>query len=217
LGGLWIRLPPPTPFLDRAQDRLEGQLEYVGRLSAEPLEYLAALAVTGYVNGRVSAPLYGYRKTVTSKDLPVGDSLERTAELALEMGAGICTQSMAAAMTLYERLGVTARRLDVMHPSGGHTTTEVWYDGDWHWFDPTFGYFYRDPAGDPSDVYSLTEVMQLADPEAAKVVAESRLWAQVTEEAGAEAGNGLEITGLPVMWVVAGDGTVIYQRGRFDS
>jgi hypothetical protein len=214
---LLVRLPLPTPHLDTAEERIRAQLEYAAPLSQGAAEYLAALAVTGYVNGHVSASLYGYRQA-KGYPLPVDQSPERTAELALEYGAGICEQSMAAAMTLYERLGVRARRVDVLSPEDGHTTTEVWYGGAWHWFDPTFGYFYRDRGGDPDDVDSLVEVMSTTDPLREKVVAESRLWAQVTDETDSEAGNGLEVTALPIVWVVTADPStgrreVLYTRG----
>jgi hypothetical protein len=216
-GVLWVVALPmlgPTA-VDRAVDDVERRVAYVNRaVPGQSVAYLQALAVNSYVVGHVSAPAYGYLKEFTDGQLPSGDDNAEIAEAALEAGAGICGQAAATAMTLYQALGLPARQLIVSYPGNGHTTVEVQYDGAWHWFDPTFGYFYRAPDAAPSDVASLVDVLGMSGQERERsyVGNDSLLWAQMVRAAGTGAGAGLDVVELPDLRVELVDGTVIYER-----
>lgn len=203
------------PALDSAEQRIRENLQYVERVTDEtPREYLVTLAVTSYVVGHVSAARYGFLNTIVGRP-PTGTNRAEVAERALASGSGICGHAAAAAMELFARLGVTARQLYTFDSDGGHVTVETWYDGAWHWFDPTFGYFYRQPDVPKPAVLSLVDVLQLPDPNAVRVASDSRLWAQVTMAEGAEIGNGLDISGAADLLVTLEDGTSILRRGSY--
>lgn len=54
-------------------------------------------------------------------------------------GYGICDDFAAAFVELCRRAGYRARTYEL----GGHVVGEVYYDDDWHMFDPSFQVFYR--------------------------------------------------------------------------
>jgi hypothetical protein len=182
----WSRLPPATPTTpatpatDAAIERVRQEVAYTSQISDLPHEELVALAVNSYVVGHVSAPAYGY---LAASGIDMEDW---TIEQVLTAGAGICGEASSVAEGLYSEMGVETRRLVAWYPEGGHTTVEVWYDGDWHWLDPTWGMFYTAPDG---DIYALTETLRLTPSKraAAVVTNESRLWTQVTRLAGPDA------------------------------
>jgi hypothetical protein len=202
------------PATARAIEEIREQIQYVERILPDARHnYLVALAVNSYVVGHVSATAYGYLHEIADRPLPTGPDMAALAEAALRTGAGICGQAAAVAMTLYDALGVESRLLQIYYvlPDGttaGHTTTEVFYGGAWHWFDPTWGIFYRDDKVD-----SLVEVLEMtpAHRKAAYVGDDSKLWTQVVRISGV-IGTGLEFLNYPRLKVESA-GRLLYERG----
>jgi hypothetical protein len=193
---------------------VQRQMAYVDlAVPGQTREYVAALTVNSYVVGHVSAPAYGYLQEIARVEVPSGDP-SQMAEASLQAGAGICSQASGTAIALFDALGIPARQLLVLHNAGAHSTVEVQYDGAWHWFDPTFGYFYRPPGAAPSDVASLVEVLGMSPQERERsyVGNDSLLWAQMVRIAGTSERAGLDVVELQDLRVELVDGTVIYER-----
>lgn len=203
---LFVAPPNRGGLVDRAVEDVRSGVAYAARvLPSADHDYLTALAVTTYVVGHVSAPAYGYRKEVA------GESLPTSPEQALEMGAGICGEAATTAIALYDRLGVPAREVWITYSGGGHMTVEVYYAGAWHWFDPTFGFFY----GPGADVESIaTALAQSPAERAARYIGnDSLLWAQVVRQAGIEMQVGLALADAKrITAELVIDGEVIYRR-----
>lgn len=134
----------PTAF-DRAVEQIRGEVEYAnlvitnqGRTTV-PRGQLIAHAAMQYVVGHVSAPAYGYRN-VFGGELP-----QFTAASVLETQAGICGHAALTFAAIVKQFGLPVRSVQLWYPNGdGHIAAEVYYDGGWHYFDPTFGAYYRD-------------------------------------------------------------------------
>jgi hypothetical protein len=179
----------------------------MGVAPGTPYEYLAGLSVTSYVVGRVSAPAYGYLAEHLKRPL----SPHADADQVLRAEAGICGEASTVAQAMYAELGIGSRRVVITYPGGGHTTVEILFADAWHWFDPTFGYFFRSPEG---VVYSVSEVLQLSptEREASKVGNDSLLWSVISRQLGASALNGLDLVDLPSLRVELESGELLYER-----
>ena len=70
-------------------------------------------------------------------------------------GFGCCTQSSAALAWLWHRAGLESRAAWWT----GHAVSEVYYDGDWHMYDPDHRVYYTTADGDVANV-----AMVVADP-----------------------------------------------------
>ena len=198
------RLPPGTPATNAAVEQVRREVEYITRTTDLPREYVTALAVNSYVVGHVSRMTYGYLEGIGA-EVPGGEPAE-IAEEALTSGAGLCGAATQTALALYARLGVEARSIQAFYEhersAGGHITTEVFYDGAWHWFDPMWGSFFRDD----DHVLSLAEVVR-SSPErqaATLVYVESLPFVQVT-------GLGPEFVAYSPLHIVL-DGRIVYRR-----
>jgi len=205
----WSRLPPATPATDAAVARVQQEVAYSQTIAPDlPREYVVALAVNSYVVGHVSAPVHGYRN-IHGRSAPTYP-VPMVVEDAFLVGSGICGAATLTALALYERLDVRARPItlwytDLEGRKVGHVTTEVFYGDAWHWFDPTWGAFYRD-----ATVYSLLEVVQMNPAERSRTLVQndSLLWAQVTDHVGDDP---MAFTGYSPLRVEL-DGRVIYRR-----
>jgi transglutaminase-like putative cysteine protease len=101
------------------------------------------------VNGHVLGAEYSYR-------LQFGEPLPTTSELVLEMQAGWCGDASAVFAEIVNALGLPVRRVAFYptDPDLVHTAAETYYDGAWHYFDPTWGAVY---GSGPGDAVSITE------------------------------------------------------------
>lgn len=173
-----------------------------------PREYLTALATGEEVRYRLSALRYRHLRE-SGRKLPTGGDDAVISELALKARAGLCGQSSSLAMMIYRQLGVTARQLDLLHAGGGHTTPEVWYEDGWHWVDPAFGYFYRQPLGKAWDVQSVVEA---AMSPGVRVDCDALLWPQIASMLGERLESGLDILSAPDLRVTLHQGAELYRR-----
>jgi hypothetical protein len=115
---------------------------------------LVAEAAMDYVVGHVSTGAYGYLELLFGEppggaDLP---SYYESVNRILGSQTGICVHAERTFAAIVHRLGLRVRDVgfDFVDPGGqpdSHAAAEVYYDGGWHFFDPTFGQFWTDGAG----------------------------------------------------------------------
>jgi hypothetical protein len=178
-----------------------------------------SVALMNFVNGLVSTPHHGYLAQI-------GQAAGADPEEILSKQAGICQHAMFVYLAIAEKIGLPARPVAVWYPeefpeyqglgTPGHATVEVFYGQGWHWFDPTWGEFYRKPGDRLDAVLSLQEVIALSreEREISRVAYNSLLWRQVTEAVGPSMrrSTGLAFLDFSHLRVESPYGTVLYQR-----
>ena len=117
---------------------------------------LVSEATLDYVAGHVSDTAFGYLE-VTGGALPANKP-----NPALGTQAGICSQAAVTFAAIVGEFGLRVRSVnfDYVDPGenpvvDGHVAVEVFYDGSWHFFDPTFGAFWTKSDG---GVLSIGEI-----------------------------------------------------------
>jgi Transglutaminase-like superfamily len=115
---------------------------------------LASVAATNYVVGHVSTGEFGFLEL---ENLPLPQA---TPDSILGAQAGICGHAALTFAAIIKRLGFPVRSVQFYYstPQGdpdSHIADEVYYDDGWHFFDPTFGTFWTDAAG---QVLSISDV-----------------------------------------------------------
>jgi Transglutaminase-like superfamily len=196
----------------------EGQ--FVARyLPGQNTGFAYAVATMNLVNGLVSAPHYG-----TLRELGVAPGADP--EDILREQAGICQQAMIVFLAIAEKIGLPAREVAVWYPEEfpeytgagvpGHATVEVFYGSGWHWFDPTWGLFYRKPGDRPDAVLSLQEVIALPKEvrETYLVSNQSLLWTQIVthNSAWAVRRTGYGFLDFKQLRVESPYGTVLFRK-----
>jgi hypothetical protein len=189
------------------------------KLPGQNTSYPIALSIMNYVVGHVSAPNYGYLNEIA--DNPTAGDVEDI----LQRQAGICGAAQLTFGAIAGQVGLVTRKLFISYPLpdgtlGSHATNEVYYDdghsAGWHWFDATWGIFYRDPSAGQDDVLSLTEVLNLdaASRDRDRIQDRSLLWTQVVEALGKSQaiGTGYWFLEFPHLTVQTESGETIYQR-----
>jgi hypothetical protein len=119
-----------------------------------PLGELVGEAALDYTVGHVSTGALGYLELVGAR-LPGPKPNE-----ILAAQAGLCGPASQVFAAIVKRLGFSVRAVLFYYtdPGGqadGHTAVEVSYGGTWHFFDPTFGQFWTDAAG---NVLSIAQI-----------------------------------------------------------
>jgi hypothetical protein len=158
---LFFSMPCVAATIQEAEQRIRQEMVYV-----KPLyigcnnSYPLALATMNYIVGHVSAPNYGYlNEYAKNPTVSVQDILKRE--------AGICGSAQECYMALAYQLGLQARRVYIWYPQydrgslrAGHCVVEVFWNGKWHFFDTTYGAFFRS-SETRDDVLSLIEVLEM--------------------------------------------------------
>jgi len=136
-----------------------------------PEGHLLSLGALNYVQGNVSAPLYGYMSEIIKEAMS-----GFTPEEILKYRAGICGSSYIVFSAIIDKLGLPVRSVSFFWENGNnHIAAEVYYDGDWHFYDPTWGsYFVKD-----GDILSTEEAFQTTELEEYMITNESLLWTRV--------------------------------------
>lgn len=145
----------PSP-LATAVEQVRHEVQWAQGSLTAPLDgQLVAEAAMDYVTGHVSTAAYGYLELVYDEapggpDLP---SYRESVNTILASQTGICVQAEHTFAGIVEALGFPVRDVgfDFDDPGGlpdSHAAAEVYYGGAWHFFDPTFGQFWTDAAGD---------------------------------------------------------------------
>jgi hypothetical protein len=137
---------------------------------------LVANAAMDYVVGHVNPAAYGYMSTVLhTTPAPTPDSV-------LGNQAGICGDAALTFAAIVKRFGLQVRSVQFYYGPNGtwnHIADEVYYDGSWHFFDPTFGIFYE-KAG---NVLSISDARAANDPSLLRIDVTS-FWVTVQTMAG---------------------------------
>ena len=211
----------PGPLLWQAVTRVFHECQYVApAFSGLNTSYAYALSILSYVQGLVSAPHYGYFNTIGGS--PPGSDPEDI----LAKQAGICGHAQILFMAIAAWLGVHTRPVYIWYPEEfpeytgpgvpGHAAVEVYYGGTWHYFDPTWGWFFRNTPGRFDKIYSLVDVLQLpaTTRQSASVENRSLLWTQVTLYRGpvATKATGYWFMDFQHLRVESPFGNVIYSR-----
>lgn len=169
----------PAP-LDQAVEQIRREVTYSERFLAAhgvtvPHGQLVSEAAMTYVVGHVTAPAYGYMNEILNvRPAP-------TANGALSTGAGICGHAALTFAAIIKRLGVPVRSVQFYYGQADtHIADETFYDGDWHYYDPTYGAIYVDGG----KVLSITDAR--GRPDGLSLLEHDRtlLWFQVVSLAG---------------------------------
>jgi hypothetical protein len=168
--------------LSRSVEQVRREVAYVELFRGDPdvnvpsREELIARSAMDYVVGHVTAPGYGYMNVV------LGAPPAATAESALQNGSGICGHAALTFAAIVKHFGLRVRSVQFYYANGvdNHIANEVFFDGDWHYFDPTWGAYYQD--GDR--VLSIEDARAHATPRALLVQNRTLLWRSVQTMAG---------------------------------
>jgi hypothetical protein len=173
----------PTPHLDQAVELVRDQVSWFGpKPQRVSREFLCAVAVMNFVQSRVSPLNYA----VLSKG---GKVLPRTAEEYLTARAGICGGQVMTFREILDRLDIRNRPVEfyMRGPSKAenhsHIGAEVFYADKWHFFDITWGTFFRSGDG-IDDVLSIGEIRKTDNVEDLAVTNHSDLWFQQWKSGG---------------------------------
>lgn len=156
--GLEARLAAiPTP-LAIAIAQVQHEVDYVQGGVGYSRGQLVSEAALDYVVGHVSDTEYGYLEVFGG----AGALPARDPESALAAQAGFCVHAAVTFTAIVKAFGFQTRNVQFFYDDPGsppvpdsHVAVEVFYDGAWHFFDPTFGQFWAD-GGD--HVLSITDV-----------------------------------------------------------
>lgn len=123
---------------------------------------LVAEAAMDYVVGHVSTGAYGYLELLFGEpaggaDLP---SYYEGVNRILASQTGICLQAERTFSAIVRAFGFRVHDVgfNFVEPNGlpdSHSAAEVYYDGGWHFFDPTYGQFWTDSAGQVLPIESV--------------------------------------------------------------
>ena len=143
----------PRP-LAVAVSQVRHEVAWADGRAHNPPAQLVAQAAMDYTVGHVSTGAFGYLELVKGT-LP-GYQPNRI----LGAQAGICGQASWAFAAIVRQFGLHVRSVVFSYddPGGtpdGHTAAEVSYGGSWHFFDPTYGQFWTDAAG---NVLSIAQI-----------------------------------------------------------
>ena len=176
-AGLQAQLISAPSPLAQAVEQVRREVAYGERTLAvagapAQRDALVAHAAMTYVVGHVSAPAYGYmNELLGARPVPTADG-------ALGAGAGICGHAALTFAAIVKRLGLPVRSIQFYYGTNNHIAAEVFYDGGWHYFDPTYGAYY----GTPDGVLSVDEAR--SDPGAPLHQNTTLLWWTVGMMAG---------------------------------
>ena len=201
--------PTAKPHLKRAVEVIRRQIGWFGATPSQySREFLAAVATMNYVQSRVS-PL-NYSLLIQNRD-----KLPSEPEAYLKSGAGICGGQVMTARAILNQLGIRNRPVEFyLHgksPSGNqsHIGIEVFYEGQWHFFDITWGTFFRHQEVESDKVLPIGEVLMAENAAALAVTNTSDLWYQQWTTAGLDPFAYIKTTEKDV--VVGGNGTIHLQ------
>jgi hypothetical protein len=135
-------------------------------------------AAMDYVVGHVSAAAYGYMEVN-------GQSLQSAPDAILGAQAGICGHAALTFAAIVQRFGLNVRSVQFYYGPDGtfnHIADEVSYDGSWHYFDPTYGFYYEQNG----IVLSIADARAAADPASLRREDNANFWVTIEDEANVD-------------------------------
>jgi transglutaminase-like putative cysteine protease len=141
----------PTP-LAIAVEQVRREVIWADGNVTSPPGRLVAEAAMNYTVGHVSTGDFGYLE-LTGGTLPAPQDVLSI----LDTQAGICGQAAHVFTALVKQFGFPVRSVVFSYTDPGgapdsHEAAEVYYDGGWHYFDPTFGQFWTDASGNVQSI-----------------------------------------------------------------
>ena len=128
--------------------------------SAMHYEELAAISSMQMVNAFIS----DYRTPATQNS--ICDCQGNAAEKGWYLSVGSCGIRSYIMMEIMFYLNIPAREIQFWHIDGNpfsHVACEIYYNDSWHYFDPTWGLYFRDLN---DNILSLEEILELPKDEA---------------------------------------------------
>jgi hypothetical protein len=143
--------------IERAARFLETEVAVVPADQRSPKEFWLALAISGFVQERVSSAHYQSTKRVGA-----APTMTSTAQCLMRQ-SGLCGHQGRAAVDLARRLGVPSRLVQLywLEKSGkraSHVLVEYEWGGKWRLFDLTWGAYFTRPGGAPYEALSWAEL-----------------------------------------------------------
>ena len=145
----------PTP-LSLAFEQVQREVAWATGSSSLPHGELVAMSALDYAYSHVSVGAYGYLEAAGSA---YWQGIQDP-NFILSQQAGVCGQTMSVFAAIVEHFGYPVRSVQFVYtdrdgtPNAQHIAGEVYYDGAWHFFDPTFATFWKDSTG---NVLSITD------------------------------------------------------------
>lgn len=146
-------IPTPLEAAEQYLDRVVWAAEATD--PKRPAGEIVSIAAMNYVaDNHVNLFMRSY--LLEHGGLP---SLSTAGEI-LGAQAGLCGNAEIAFEALVRHFGYDVHRANFYYddPPGtpdGHTAAEVYYNGAWHFFDPTFGLYWRGPDGNVLDINTV--------------------------------------------------------------
>lgn len=132
-------------------------IEAKAALNGERYEELAAISAMQIVNAIVS----DYRMKAAENVSSFQHSPGNAADKGWRSSSGFCSTRVYVMLEIMKYLHIPAREINFWHIDGtdfGYAACEVYYNDSWHYFDPTFGLFFRDSQ---KNILSLQSILQL--------------------------------------------------------
>jgi hypothetical protein len=203
-----------NPHLDRTVELIRSQVGWFGeKPTSYSLEFLYTVATMNYVQSRVS-PLEYSRLVQNQQKLPVKP------EGYLSTGAGICGGQVMTAREILDRLEIRNRPVEfylqgaVPAKNQSHIGVEVFYADEWHFFDITWGTFFRHDGVRADDVLPISALLKTKNVVALAVTNSSDLWYQQWTAAGLDPFEYLKVAEKDV---IVGRNGIVHLRPEPDA
>ena len=171
----WCVVAGADNFLSLASpvfgDALADPARYTAPFPGEESEHLDAVLAEVFPDGpphdhgEAALGVMRYIAQVYPSGPP--SQYNRTGATALQTTPNLCGDKSLGMVALCRRLGIPARVVPMNNfvALNAHIAVEVWYDGGWHYMDPTYGaFYYSEPSFDGSG--RIPSMRELAtDPE----------------------------------------------------
>lgn len=153
VSSLQLQLAATPTTLAQAEGQLEWKIRWAEQFA--PASYsagqLTALAAMNYVSTHVSSTAAVFAPPVS---LPPGGDQAAYANAILTAGVGECSYHVLVFDVLMAHFGYRTRPVSFYYQdpwtqaAGAHSAVEVFYDGAWHYFDPTYSVYWTDMTTD---------------------------------------------------------------------
>lgn len=188
-----------APLTDRAVEHVRRQAGHMtrGNRKVAP-EFFSSLAITNYVQGRLSPLNYAILSTSKQK-------LPTNVEECLQKKAGLCGNQVAAFLEISSQLGLRARPIEFYfhgprpQQNHSHICAEVYYGGRWRIFDITWGTYFLKPRGAIDDLADIDELRASRQSRSWAVTNQSDLWYQQWKATGLDPLEYLDDTRVDIL------------------
>lgn len=147
-----LTIPLSKAFSTKRLDDDSELAEYTALSAEEDLSVLDSALNTVFGEDSKPAPSEStvlQLMSYSAQILQPGEFVGSCGSAQLQDGHGLCEGRSTALVSLCRRLGMPARKIqyrNIGSVTGTHVVAEVYYDGGWHLFDPSYAsFFYSEP------------------------------------------------------------------------